>query len=480
MSIQIDEAVLKKACMEMIETIFVCLPNAFKGTIYKVGKPPELNVERITSGVIGDSRQKILWGLPASSGYSPPGKSWLEYRDEPGRPLEAMAWCVERQKSWTTEDPFKDSRSVRLQVENQPEDYQHMEPVLVRKADLQQNMYSSNAYPYNFTGDILWKDSEYIVVAVIKIHFRPHTIRMDSHETRVIKKLSRSLGTELLSYQLRQDSMKAIQDLAKDRLNACNYLADSLRNVITKSGIIFTLIKQEIRHLRQEWEDILIKELNEKDLKKEGLENLTNILMELYFLDGDTRNNMMDSVNKFSKLPLSPERGRKWISMQIEQRWNDIIGNHDIKENIRSEIYRNIENLKKSLNFGRDDHILERYNNMPKNLKNEWVRLIYHSSESFDRNYLDRLIDVLESPELDLPSRERSRKSLIQLKALGETMSQLERNTNFLLRQVLNGNKNMDISVVSNSMSKKHQYQANDSLMEDILYFHPDSAKAGQ
>ena len=59
MYIEIDEAVLKKACMEMIETIFFCLPDAVKGAIYKVGKAPDLVVERIASGVINDDRKRI-------------------------------------------------------------------------------------------------------------------------------------------------------------------------------------------------------------------------------------------------------------------------------------------------------------------------------------------------------------------------------------------------------------------------------------
>jgi hypothetical protein len=41
-----------------------------------------------------------------------------------------------------------------------------------------------------------------------------------------------------------------------------------------------------------------------------------------------------------------------------------------------------------------------------------------------------------------IPSRERSRRMLTQLKVLAENMDQLERNTNFLLRHVLNGREN--------------------------------------
>jgi len=65
-SIEIERPVLEKACMEMIETILFCLPNAFKGTIYRVGKPPGLIAERITSGMITDEGRKISWGLPAT------------------------------------------------------------------------------------------------------------------------------------------------------------------------------------------------------------------------------------------------------------------------------------------------------------------------------------------------------------------------------------------------------------------------------
>jgi hypothetical protein len=440
LSIEIEEAVLKKACMEMIETIFVCLPNAFKGTIYRVGKMPDLIVERITSGYIDDDRQSISWGLPAESGYNPPGRSWNDYRDEPGRPLEAMAWCVEKQKSWTAEDPSNDSRSVRLQIEIGQEDFQHMEPVLVRKSDLGLDMYSSLDYPRNYAGDIIWNDIDYVVVAVIKIHFRPYTITINSHETRVIKKLSRSLGTELLSYQLRQDSMKAMQDLSRDRLNACNILADSLRNAITKSGLIFSLVKQEIGYLRDQWEQILLKDLNKKSLKEEGVKELNNILLSMNKTDEEILEILSNAHNRFIELSLPPGQGERFVEMQIEYKWKTLIEKYNLDEEKREKVWKAIDNLKRSLQFGRDPEVIADYDKIPDDLKREWVNLIYESIEGFDAPVLDRFIDILANSALNIPNQDRSRKTLIQLKALAETMNQLERNTNFLLHQVLNGN----------------------------------------
>jgi len=368
----------------MIETIFLCLPNAFKGTIYRVGKLPCLVVERIASGVIGDEREKISWGFPAKSEYNPPGKAWVEYRDDPGRPLEAMSWCVGKQKSWTAEDPTNDTRSVRLQVEVGVEDFQHMEPVLVRKSDLNLDMYSSIEYPGNYTGDTIWKDSEHVVVAVIKIHFRPYTIKINSHETRVIKKLSRSLGTELLSYQLRQESMKAMQGLARDRLNACNILADSLRNAITKTGLIFSLVKQEIGRLRNHWERVLLEESNKTSLKADRVRDLNMILMNLAELDEDLREGLINAQNRFLELSLPHEQGKRWVVMQIEEKWKEILIRYPQDDDKCKMIWQGIDNLKGSLHFGQDSDSIADYDKIPEELKMEWVSLIYQDTDRFD------------------------------------------------------------------------------------------------
>jgi len=460
LSIEIEEAVLKKACMEMIETIFLCLPNAFKGTIYRVGKLPDLIVERIASGVVGDEREKISWGLPDKSEYNPPGKPWVEYRDKPGRPLEAMSWCVGKQKSWTAEDPSIDTRSVILQLKVGVEDFQHMEPVLVRKSDLNLDMYSSLEYPRHDTGDIIWKDSEHVVVAVIKIHFRPHTIKINSHETRVIKKLSRSLGTELLSYQLRQESMKAMQGLARDRLNACNILADSLRNAITKTGLLFSLVKQEIGRLRDQWEQVLLEERNENNIKVESVSDLNITLMNLAEVNNDLREVLINAQNRFLKLSLPPEQGKRWVVMQIEDRWKEILYRYPQDNDKCKLIWQKVENIKKSLNFGQDPDIIAGYDKMSEKLKMEWVSILYQDTDRFDATFLDRLIKILGDPALNIPSRESSKKTLIQLKVLAETMNQLERNTNFLLHQVLNGNEDK-------SAMEGRKYLINDSESEE-------------
>ena len=451
MAIKIDDGLLERACKEIIETILFCLPNAYKGTVYRIGKPPEMIAKRITSGVIDEGRKTISWGFPEKSEYNPPGKSFIDYRDQPGRPLEAIAWCVEKQKSWTAENPKKDSRSVRLQVEGVLEDCHHMEPVLIHKEDLYIGNEQGPEYPMNHKGEVLWQNHDYVVVGIIKIHFKPNTIKIGSQETRIIKRLSRSLGTELLSYQLRQQSLDAISQLAQDKLQSYNILADSLRNAITKSGLVFSLIKLELGFLREQWEQILLRQSDQKGMKREAVSALNRALRNMVKPSDAMAKDLFGIQNRFLDLSLPPEQGENWIRMQIEEKWDQLLCRKSLNEEQTKEIRDGIDQLKQSLCLGRDPDILEAYEEMPESLKREWVDLIYRNTDCVDFQLLDRLIQFLEDSSLNLPYKEKSRKGLIRLKALAEIMGQLEQSTNVVLTQVLNGNGN---GMISNDVEK--------------------------
>ena len=439
MTIKINKEALEKVCKEIIETILICLPNAFKGTVYQIGNPPEMITRRITSGIIDEGRKKISWGLPEKSDYNSPGKQWGEYRDEPGRPLEAMAWCVERQESWTAEDPKNDTRSVRLQVEGAWTDFHHMEPVLIRKKDLYFGKERLLEYPANYDGETLWEDSDYVVVAVIKIHFRPYTIKIGGPETQVIKRLSRALGTELLSYQLTQKSLQTMHDLAEDRLNSCNILADSLRNVITKSGLIFSLIKLELGFLRGLWEELVLEKSDQKGMRRSAVDALNEIVRSIGDSPDGLGKNLIKMQQRFMDLHPPPEQGENWLRMQIEEKWNTLIRMGLVEEEKVRAVREEIENLKRSLYLGKDPDILSANNKLPWPLKTEWVDLLYRDTEVFDLQLLDRLIHILDDPYFDFPYGDKSKKSLIRLKAVAETMGQLENSTNVVLREILNG-----------------------------------------
>ncbi len=450
MKLDIDKAGLLQACKEIIETILLCLPNAYKGTVYRIGNPPELIAKQVTSGIIDEERRSISWGIPKKSRYAPPGILWTDYRDDSGRPREAMAWCVEKQTSWTAEDPEHDERSARVQQEGTQEDFHHMEPVLIHKEDLYLGGKDGLKYPLNHKGAFIWQDSDYIVVDVIKIHFRPNTIKRNSPETRVIKKLSRVLGTELLSQQFRQQSVEAMRQLAEDRQHSCNILADSIRNAITKSGFIFSLIKLELEFLREQWEGLLLQHSEKGDLKQEAVQTLNKKVERITKNAPDTGRDLIEAQERFLEIFPPPKRGENWIFMQIEKKWNALLSKYPQNDIQVEKIHQSINALKRSLYLGQDPELLKGYNAMPKTIKKEWIGLIYKDADHVDFQYLEELILILENPSLNLPYQFKSKNSLIRLKTLAEIMNQLEQRTNEVLRQVLTTHDNGIIPNVLN------------------------------
>jgi len=233
--------------------------------------------------------------------------------------------------------------------------------------------------------------------------------------------------------------MEAMEKLARDRVDACNILSDSLRNAITKSGLIFSLLKQEVGYLRAQWEHALLSHRNEKSVKEEAMKKLNSVLADINEVDDESRELLTNAHNRYLGLWLPPEQGERWLEMRIEDKWNEILDKYHPSDDKKATVYQAINELKESLEYGRDPAVIGNYDKIPEDLKNAWVNLIYQDIESFEAPIVDRIIEILGNPLLVIPSRERSQKNLIQLKALAQTMNQLEKDTNFLLHQVLNG-----------------------------------------
>ena len=288
-----------------------------------------------------------------------------------------------------------------------------------------------------------------MVAAVIKIHFRPYTIKIGGPETRIIKRLSRSLGTELLTYQLRQQSLDAMQHLAEDRLRSCNILADSLRNVITKYGLVFSLIKLELGFLRDQWERVVLEKSDKREMRRNAISALNEAARKIGISDGGMQQDLTRLQNRFLDIHLPPEQGEKWLRMQIEDRWDFLIRDGVMDEEAVRKIRDQIEILKRSLYLGKAPDVLATYNNIPDAVKREWVDLLYADADAVDLGVVDRLVDILERFHVNLPFRDKSLKSLLRLKAIAEIIGQMEEKTNVVLREVLNGHDEKEIPTVS-------------------------------
>jgi len=407
---------------------------------------PRLQVVRITSGVRVEDNG-IKWGLPEVSDYNYPGKVWEQYQDRPGRVLEAMGWCVERQKSWTSDDPHRDGRSVRKQVSGEAEDFHHMEPVLVPKSCLYSDQCASSLeYPLDYSGRPIWNDCEYVVSAVIKIHFRPHTIRLGDRSTKIIKKLSQTLGTELLSQHVRETVNEAQRVLSRQRLQSCNVLAHDLRNTLMKMGFVFSAINAEISFLREQWELQLQKAFPAMETRKSILRRLNSIVKlrlpcangtgEIARLAGE----LMAEQEELADLPVHPQSAKAWLDHRLRPKWQRLLTECDVWKDDSEEIRELLNRLEQRFWMGLDERLALGVRHLPDDIKAQWSRLAY-TDLTVDRVFIvDEILRFLDHPALDIPHKQQTKKVLRSLKALAEMIPEVEERANKIIYSLRNGN----------------------------------------
>lgn len=438
--------VLERTCKNMIKTILLCLDNATKGTIYRIGRLPTLQAIRVTSGIRVEGTDEITWGLPSVSDYNFPGKSWEQYKDRPDRVLEAMGWCVEKQKSWTADNPYEDVRSVGKQLRGEIEDYYHMEPVLAKKSELYGGGLNALEYPLDWRGNPIWEDTDYVVVAVVKIHFLPNTIKRDDRSTKIIRELSRSLGTELLSLYLRENLSRAQKEFARQRLHSCEILAHELRNTLIRFAFIFSAINAQISVIREEWEKLLKEAFPNLEWKTSVLTRLNDLVRkhmpalnggapDLSVLAGD----LLAEQEELSAMSLLPYHGEQWINNKVIPKWSRLLRESCVFEAERDEIHSLLERLKKSLLLGMDTQLLVRLVDLPEELREKWARLSYVYFTADKIPVLGEIIDLLEDPALPIPHKKQIAKALKSLRVLVEAVPEIEERANRIILSLRDG-----------------------------------------
>ena len=441
--------ILEGVCKKMIEIILHCLPQATRGTIYTVGPIPELRVVRMASGQRHEETGEIQWDGTTQSDYNFPGKVWEDYQDRPGGILEAMAWCVETQKSWTADAPEHNCRSVRKQLQGKAgEDYHHMEPVLVKKTELWDQEPPLSAYPKDYQEKLIWQESQYATVAVFKIHFLPGRIKQGDSATQIIKKLSHSLGTQMLSLHAKEVAIEKVRKLAEERKETCKTFAHEFRNISARLGFAYRAVNNEIAYLRESWENLVHQHLPEQASKRANLQQLDKILKSVA-----EKHNSPDVSNEITRLALYqeqlmescllPQRNEIWLRHKIRPLWLSVLKKTSLNSTIKKQIEDLLQSLSESFYVGQDTRVIDKINDIPQELKSKWVDLVYREITGKTNGMITQYIELLDNISVVIPRKKYSLRNFIYLRSLIKLIPEIEEKLNRRLASL----KDSDVSI---------------------------------
>jgi hypothetical protein len=405
----------------MIETLIVCLPNAVSSTIYSVGPTPHLRLNPVASARRYGQTDQVRWEGLYKSAHNFTPKNWEDYRDHEGDILEAITWCVENQMSWTVDYASPSPRNMRESVENKAaDDYYHLEPILIKKAELLQRKVQLHSYPKDSQGKPIWQNSPHTTVAVVKIDLLPGTIARGDRSTRVIKTLSGFFGTQILSLHAIRSAVDKSKLFQKERHKMCDKLSDDFRSIIAKLGLVYRVIDHEISNLRESWEALVQQYYPKKPYKRFIVRELNEILQEIelkYKYDAQVDRADIEKLQRYQKQLLEhcllPEQNKIWLKF-------------DLTPSLEEQIELLLERLEESFSVFLDKELIDEIDFVAEPVRKKWIRLAYVEMDRNDKELIQEYIDILDSLSVVLDHRRHSSKSLVYLKSLVELMPELQ------------------------------------------------------
>ena len=442
----INPSVLQRVCRVMIETLLVCLPNATGSEIYSIGPLPHLSLKLVSSARRYGQTDKILWDEINKSSHNFAVKKWEDYRDHKGGILGGLAWCVENQISWTVDHAVSKRQNTNdLPGKNGFDGFYHLEPILIKKAELGQREVSLPNHPKNSQGKTIWQKSSNATVGVVKTDFLPGTIAPGDRSARVIKMLSGFFGIQMLSLHAIQTTVEKSKHIQKERQKVCNKLSRDFRAILARLGLLYRIIDFEISNLRESWETLFHHCYPEKPYKRPMIRELDRLLQEIerkYDVRGDCDD--VTRLKHYQKLLLEyyflPKQNKIWLRHKIRPLWASVASEFDLSPPLKNQVEDLLEGLEESFGVFLEEKAIARIDLVAESVKKNWLRLAYSELDWNDKTVFEEYIDLLDSLSVELDHRRHSSRNLVYLKDLVELMSEIEqklgRNLVYLQRDI--------------------------------------------
>jgi hypothetical protein len=408
------------------------LPNAVGSAFYSLGPLPHLSLRLVSSARRYGQTDKILWDEINMSSHNFTFKKWEDYRDHKDGVLEGLAWCVENQIGWTVDHAFSKGQDINdLPEKNGLDGFYHLEPVLIKKAELWQGKVSLPHHPKNSQGQQIWQKSSHATVGVVKIDFLPGTIAPGDRSTRVTKILSGFFGIQMLSMHEIQTTVEKAKHIQKERQKVCSKLSHDFRTILAKLGLLYRIIDFEISNLRESWETVFHHCYPEKPFKRPIIRKLDRLMREIeqkYDVPGDCDD--VTRLKHYQKLLLEyyflPKQNKIWLRNKIRPLWASVASEFDLSPPLKNQAEDLLERLEESFGVFLEKKAIEKIDMVPESVKKDWLRLAYTEMDWNDKTVFEEYIDLLDSLSVMLEHRRHSSRNLVYLKNLVELMPEIE------------------------------------------------------
>jgi hypothetical protein len=432
LGLRVSSSLLDRVCQRSTELLLLCLPQARKVAFYSVGPVPHLRITPVGAAERNREINEVKWRGSAEMDSDVSGKTWKDLLDASTGDLDVWSSCLRNQRAWTSSDSKDDFRRLVEKTRGKLSDnHFHLEPVLMRKADLWHSMPPSSVYPKDRDGNPLWLNSDHVTVALIKINLTLKSSPFDQNYWQVTEELTKTLAIQLLHLHSKQFYSKKMEVIQEERDELRETLITQIRKIISRLGLIYRIIDNEVAYLRQSWENLIHQYHPEQPCRHNIVKQL-NLLLEKLTVDhnvvseSEAVKQLAWYQNKLSEFCFLPEENEVWFQQKILPLWKNTATKFNSAPKIKKQMKKLFDQLEQSFFVGLNKTLIDKIDDIPNSIKAKWTNLAYNEKNLAKVDLLKEYTHLLEEVYIDFPNKRKTLENLVCLRNLALYFENLE------------------------------------------------------
>lgn len=432
LGLRVSSSLLDRVCQRFTELLVLCLPQANEVTLYFVGSVPHLRITRVGTTARNRETNEIQWCAPTEMDSDVSGKAWKDIRHCSTDALGALTTCLRNQRTWTSSGSKDDfSREVEKSCEKVLENHFHFQPVLMQKADLWHSMPPPSVYPKDTDGEPLWLDSDHVTVALIRINLNLESSPLEQNYWQVTEELTQAFAIQLLHLHSKQSLSRKMEVIIEERDELKQILITQIRKIMSKLGLIYRVIDNEVAYLRQSWENLVHEYHPEQPCRSDIVKQL-NLVLEKLTVDNNvvSESEAVEQLawyqNKLAEFCFLPEENEVWFQQKILPLWKNTTSKFNSAPKIKKQLKKLLDQLEQSFYVGLNETLIDKIDDIPNSLKDKWINLAYNEKDLAKVDLLKEYTHLLEKAYIDFPNKRKILENLICLRNLVHYFENLE------------------------------------------------------
>jgi hypothetical protein len=362
------------------------------------------------------------------------GKTWKDLLDLSTGDLDVWSSCLRNQRAWTSSGSKDDFRRLIEKSRGKLSDnHFHLEPVLMRKADLWDSMPPPSVYPRDRDkgGKPLWLNTDSITVGLIKIDLAPEFSPLDPDYWQITKELAKALTIQLLHLHAKQSLSRKMEVITTERDEIKEILVSQIRKIMTKLGLVYRVIDNEVASLRESWEDIIHECHPGQPCRPNIVEQLNLLLKELNIdhrmvPESETTKQLAWYQNKLAEHCFLPEENKLWFRQKILPLWESAASRFNSAPKIKKQMKKLFDQLEQSFYIGLNETLIDKIDDIPNSIKSKWINLAYNGKDLAKIDLLKEYTYLLEEVNIEIPNKRKTLENLVCLRNLALYFENLE------------------------------------------------------